>query len=122
MPGPQKSSARDGGSLDGKVRTYFCPNCGSTVYWKADRLPDFIAVAVGLFALFRLSRIQPVVLGADEAPLGASRRRPASLARQPPTRVAAVMTAADAVSDRIYSSTQADSAISAASRGIKFVV
>jgi hypothetical protein len=23
----------------GKVHTYFCPNCGSTIYWKADNLP-----------------------------------------------------------------------------------
>ena len=31
----------------GKVRTYFCPNCGSTVYWKAENLPSMIGVAVG---------------------------------------------------------------------------
>jgi hypothetical protein len=27
----------------------FCPSCGSTVYWRADLLPDLIGVAVGLF-------------------------------------------------------------------------
>jgi hypothetical protein len=34
----------------GKVHTYFCPNCGSTVYWKADNLPALIGVAVGALA------------------------------------------------------------------------
>jgi hypothetical protein len=33
-----------------KVHTYFCPNCGSTVYWKADNLPEFIGVAIGALA------------------------------------------------------------------------
>lgn len=28
----------------------FCPRCGSTVYWKPERMPDLIAVAVGAFA------------------------------------------------------------------------
>ena len=31
----------------GKVHTYFCPTCGSTVYWKAENLPTMIGVAVG---------------------------------------------------------------------------
>jgi hypothetical protein len=31
----------------GKVHSYFCPNCGSTVYWKAENLPALIGVAVG---------------------------------------------------------------------------
>lgn len=26
---------------------YFCPTCGSTVYWKADVVPSLIGVAVG---------------------------------------------------------------------------
>ena len=34
----------------GKVHSYFCPDCGSTVYWKADNLPAFIGVAVGAMA------------------------------------------------------------------------
>jgi hypothetical protein len=34
----------------GKVHSYFCPNCGSTVYWKADNLPALIGVAVGAMA------------------------------------------------------------------------
>ena len=34
----------------GKVHCHFCPNCGSTVYWKADNLPGFIGVAVGALA------------------------------------------------------------------------
>jgi hypothetical protein len=34
----------------GKVHTYFCPNCGSSIYWKADNLPALIGVAVGALA------------------------------------------------------------------------
>jgi hypothetical protein len=34
----------------GKDHTYFCPICGSTIYWKADNLPSFIGVAVGALA------------------------------------------------------------------------
>ena len=34
----------------GKVHTYFCPDCGSTVYWKADNLPGLVGVAVGAMA------------------------------------------------------------------------
>jgi hypothetical protein len=33
-----------------RVRSYFCPTCGSTVYWKADALPSMIGVAVGALA------------------------------------------------------------------------
>ena len=32
------------------VTFYFCPDCGSTVYWNAARKPDMVAVAVGAFA------------------------------------------------------------------------
>ena len=31
----------------GKVHHFFCSNCGSTVYWKAENLPTLICVAVG---------------------------------------------------------------------------
>jgi hypothetical protein len=34
----------------GKVHSYFCLNCGSTVCWKADNLPSMIGVAVGALA------------------------------------------------------------------------
>jgi len=33
-----------------KVHMYFCPTCGSTVYWKADGAPSWIGVGVGAFA------------------------------------------------------------------------
>ncbi|WP_457660222.1 GFA family protein [Sinorhizobium medicae] len=33
-----------------KVRMYFCPICGSTVYWRAAGAPSWIGVAVGSFA------------------------------------------------------------------------
>ncbi|RZI61728.1 MAG: GFA family protein [Rubrivivax sp.] len=29
---------------------HFCPNCGATVYYEMDAMPDFIAVPVGAFA------------------------------------------------------------------------
>jgi hypothetical protein len=32
------------------VLSYFCPNCGSTLYWKAENLPTLIGVAVGALA------------------------------------------------------------------------
>lgn len=34
----------------GKVRFYFCSECGSTVYWKPDNLPTMIGVAIGAIA------------------------------------------------------------------------
>ena len=34
----------------GEIRFYFCSDCGSTVYWKADNLPAMIGVAVGTIA------------------------------------------------------------------------
>ena len=49
VSGASKEFTRDGAS-GGKVRTAFCPNCGSTVYWTADSLPSLIAVAVGALA------------------------------------------------------------------------
>jgi hypothetical protein len=47
--GNHKNFTRDAAS-GGKVYTYFCPNCGSTIYWKADNLPSLIGVAVGALA------------------------------------------------------------------------
>ena len=49
VSGTQKAFTRDAAS-GGKVHSYFCPNCGSTVYWKADRLPSMIGVAIGALA------------------------------------------------------------------------
>jgi hypothetical protein len=49
VSGTAKEYIRDAES-GGKVRTYFCPDCGLTVYWRADRLPSLIGVAVGAMA------------------------------------------------------------------------
>ena len=38
------------GESGGKVRCYFCPDCGSTVCWAPDKLPGMIGVAVGAIA------------------------------------------------------------------------
>jgi hypothetical protein len=32
------------------VTAYFCPECGSTVYWELSGFPEVVAVAVGAFA------------------------------------------------------------------------
>ena len=29
---------------------YFCPTCGSTVYWESEGFPGYVAVAIGSFA------------------------------------------------------------------------
>lgn len=49
IEGSSSSYARssDSGSY---VSFHFCPHCGSTVYWKLERRPETIAVAVGCFA------------------------------------------------------------------------
>ena len=39
-----------GAASGGKVHTYFCPTCGSSIFWKADNLPSLIGVAVGTLA------------------------------------------------------------------------
>jgi hypothetical protein len=49
ISGTPKEFTREAAS-GGKVHTYFCPNCGSTIYWKADNLPSLIGVAVGALA------------------------------------------------------------------------
>jgi hypothetical protein len=41
---------RRSGTSGGQLRNYFCPTCGSTVYWQAEKLPGMIAVAVGALA------------------------------------------------------------------------
>jgi hypothetical protein len=38
-------------SDEGEERTmHFCPDCGATVFWALDAVPDAIAVAIGAFA------------------------------------------------------------------------
>jgi hypothetical protein len=49
ISGTTKEYARPAES-GGTVRSYFCRDCGSTVYWKADNLPAMIGVAVGAIA------------------------------------------------------------------------
>ena len=49
ISGTATEYVRDGNS-GGKFRSYFCANCGSTVYWTADKLPAMIGVAVGAIA------------------------------------------------------------------------
>lgn len=37
------------GDSGGRATFRFCPTCGSTVYFSVDKMPGFIAVAVGAF-------------------------------------------------------------------------
>jgi len=46
--GPSKIYVRDG-QEGRKLRNYFCPTCGTTVFWEAELRPDYIGVAVGAF-------------------------------------------------------------------------
>jgi hypothetical protein len=32
-----------------RVRTHFCPECGTSVYWEADFMPGHIGIAAGTF-------------------------------------------------------------------------
>jgi hypothetical protein len=32
------------------ITLHFCPNCGTTIYWELNGLPDFVAIAYGAFA------------------------------------------------------------------------
>ncbi len=49
ISGPASEFTRTGDS-GRKVRMYFSPACGSTVYWKAEASPAWLGVAVGAFA------------------------------------------------------------------------
>ncbi|UTS91805.1 GFA family protein [Rhizobium anhuiense] len=49
VSGSQREFNRSAAS-GGKIRNYFCPNCGSTVFWRADNLPGFTGVAIGALA------------------------------------------------------------------------
>jgi hypothetical protein len=46
--GPSTVYVRDG-QEGRKLRLRFCPSCGTTVYWDADRFPGRIGIAVGAF-------------------------------------------------------------------------
>jgi hypothetical protein len=54
ITGVAKEFTREAAS-GGMVHTYFCPNCGSSVYWTADNLPSMIGVAIGALAGLRSS-------------------------------------------------------------------
>ena len=49
IEGDTKVFDRDGQS-GRKVRFYFCPNCGTSLYWEADARPDAYILAAGTFA------------------------------------------------------------------------
>ena len=47
--GPSKVYVR-GSDSGRKIEFHFCPDCGSTVFWSAEVLPDLIGIAFGAFA------------------------------------------------------------------------
>ena len=49
IEGPRKVFERNGQS-GRTVRFYFCPNCGTSLYWEPDVRPDLNILAVGAFA------------------------------------------------------------------------
>jgi hypothetical protein len=49
ISGPSKIFTRTGES-GGSADLYFCPSCGSTVFWEASVFPNIRGVAVGCFA------------------------------------------------------------------------
>jgi hypothetical protein len=49
IEGPRKVFERNGQS-GRKVRFYFCPNCGTSLYCEPDVRPDLYILAVGAFA------------------------------------------------------------------------
>jgi hypothetical protein len=38
------------GDEGGSATFHFCPDCGATVYWEPETMPDLVLVAVGAFA------------------------------------------------------------------------
>lgn len=76
LSGAAKEFARVAAS-GGTVRSYFCPECGSTLYWTADNLPSMIGIAVGALAdpgytaparsVFEQSKHHWVEIGGDVA-------------------------------------------------------
>lgn len=49
LTGTAKSFTRTGDS-GGKITFFFCPDCGSTVYYEIEAIKDFVAIAIGNFA------------------------------------------------------------------------
>jgi hypothetical protein len=49
LAGESRTYARTGDS-GGRAVFHFCPECGSTVYYRMVDIPDVVAVAVGAFA------------------------------------------------------------------------
>jgi hypothetical protein len=47
--GPSKVYVR-GSDAGRKIEIQFCPECGSSVFWHAEALPDMVGVALGAFA------------------------------------------------------------------------
>jgi len=49
IQGPSKVYLR-GSDSGRKIEFHFCPDCGSSVFWHAEAVPDLIGIAFGMFA------------------------------------------------------------------------
>ena len=49
IDGPAKEFVRVGDD-GGHIASSFCPNCGTTLFWSIDTIPDAVAVSAGGFA------------------------------------------------------------------------
>ena len=62
-----KSNTYEAPSDSSRVSTrYFCPECGTTVYWKAGVFPDKTGIAVGCFGDPNFPQPQAVVWTASQ--------------------------------------------------------
>jgi hypothetical protein len=49
-PRGQHKSFRRSSDAGRALETGFCPDCGSTLFWRAEAFPDLVGLAVGCFA------------------------------------------------------------------------
>jgi hypothetical protein len=52
-----------------EVRFYFCPTCGTSVFWESDKFPELIGIAVGCFGDPFLSASCSISLGGEQTSL-----------------------------------------------------
>jgi hypothetical protein len=76
--GPSKVHLR-GSDSGRKIECHFCPDCGSTVFWYAEFVPDLIGIAFGAFADPSNVPADAIGVGDDAVSLGDFRSRTRSL-------------------------------------------
>lgn len=56
------------GDQGSSIRFHFCPQCGATVFYRMDAMPDVVAIPVGAFADPDFPQPQTSVYGARQHP------------------------------------------------------